>query len=413
MKNLIKRTIKKNYIRGNSRQTSGVKDNIRTNKSIKNTKIKGGYRNNTTNSNNSDLIIEKYDKKDLNFVIWYNKQNNIHRTNGPAKIVKKGDKIIEEHWMRHGRLHRSGGPALVIYDEDGNIKTHENYEYGLETKIIEKFRDQIEFLTNLDRRIKAGIKFYTRTFDSINTKLRDKSKMTVIENIVFDCLSYAFSTIPPLENDVYVYRGLDIDELNFSERIEELAFTSTAAIFEKLIKFMNINKKKNNNTGNKKVCCMQHIRLLKGHRILPLFSSDLTYFLDEFEVLLPQCKLELQQNSDTIISSPRQMLGFYKISQKDFIMKDQKIQEINHDFIKKNENNLKIIYFLSELREVNTEYMDAKDKEHFLDRFNENLLEEYKLDPKNFERLKQLLGDPNEGLKKRLRLEQDPDDHFN
>lgn len=49
---------------------------------------------------------------------WRDSDGELHRENGPAKIVYRGntDDIKEEHWYKHGKKHREDGPSFIIYN---------------------------------------------------------------------------------------------------------------------------------------------------------------------------------------------------------------------------------------------------------------------------------------------------------
>jgi len=47
-------------------------------------------------------------------VRYYNKNNQLHRINGPAVIRKDGSK----YWYKNGKTHRLDGPALEYSDGD-------------------------------------------------------------------------------------------------------------------------------------------------------------------------------------------------------------------------------------------------------------------------------------------------------
>ncbi len=57
---------------------------------------------------------------------WY-RGDAKHRDDGPAEIVYRNGKIVEEYWYQNGMLHRDGGPAviwhglLVIWYQNGKI----------------------------------------------------------------------------------------------------------------------------------------------------------------------------------------------------------------------------------------------------------------------------------------------------
>jgi len=56
-------------------------------------------------------------------ILYYNKNNQLHREDGPAEIRywKDGSTKGERYYIK-GRLHREKGPAAIWYREDGSIE---------------------------------------------------------------------------------------------------------------------------------------------------------------------------------------------------------------------------------------------------------------------------------------------------
>lgn len=51
---------------------------------------------------------------------WYNENQQLHRTYGPAKIVfdTTDGSSRREEWYKDGKLHRKGGPAIIVFVND-------------------------------------------------------------------------------------------------------------------------------------------------------------------------------------------------------------------------------------------------------------------------------------------------------
>ena len=65
--------------------------------------------------------------------IYYNKDMDIHRDNGPAIVWYFRDgKIDTEIYMKNGRKHREGGPAVIIYDSNGEMYSESFWINGVQ-----------------------------------------------------------------------------------------------------------------------------------------------------------------------------------------------------------------------------------------------------------------------------------------
>lgn len=53
---------------------------------------------------------------------WYNKQKQLHRTNGPAVIYKTGI----QYYYNHGKMHRKDGPAVIWANGDKEYWINDN-----------------------------------------------------------------------------------------------------------------------------------------------------------------------------------------------------------------------------------------------------------------------------------------------
>lgn len=62
---------------------------------------------------------------------WISGDGVPHRRDGPAVIITKAHRIIEEEWMRNGELHRTDGPATTRYHPNGNLAERQWFQDGL------------------------------------------------------------------------------------------------------------------------------------------------------------------------------------------------------------------------------------------------------------------------------------------
>jgi antitoxin component YwqK of YwqJK toxin-antitoxin module len=76
-------------------------------------------------------VLYHYGKKDIKRAEgWFNKENELHRLDGPAKInYYPSGKLSTEFWYKNGKRHRIGGPAVLDYDYDGKVVAF--YEYWI------------------------------------------------------------------------------------------------------------------------------------------------------------------------------------------------------------------------------------------------------------------------------------------
>jgi antitoxin component YwqK of YwqJK toxin-antitoxin module len=62
---------------------------------------------------------------------WYDKNNNWHRENGPARILYYGNGNLKyEYYYQNGGNHREDGPANIKYYENGSIECKVYYLNG-------------------------------------------------------------------------------------------------------------------------------------------------------------------------------------------------------------------------------------------------------------------------------------------
>jgi hypothetical protein len=121
---------------------------------------------------------------------------------------------------------------------------------------LHQIREQLDYVDGLDNNIKKSIKWYTGSqYESFNYALRTKTDLTTSKSKHLANLDKAFDNVPLLENEITVYRGIN------SGKIYKNAFVSTSLSKEVAVYFINDRK-----------CCLMHITLSKGSRILPIFN---------------------------------------------------------------------------------------------------------------------------------------------
>jgi hypothetical protein len=129
----------------------------------------------------------------------------------------------------------------------------------------------IDAVSESDRAI---IKLYTYAYDSQNEKLRLGLPMNFIEYAVYATLSNVLLNMPPLKEDVILYRGMKGLPQNL-HRVDH--FVSTTSDYDVARGFLGWHR------GER--CCLMKIHVPAGTNIIPLY--DLTEFEGELELLLP------------------------------------------------------------------------------------------------------------------------------
>ncbi len=89
------------------------------------------------NKNKDIFIVEKQVDPETGFVYeeYHFKNNNFHRTDGPAKIIKNPDNgYVSQEWFIDGIRHRDGDkPAITNHFEPcGEITIQRFFKYGNE-----------------------------------------------------------------------------------------------------------------------------------------------------------------------------------------------------------------------------------------------------------------------------------------
>lgn len=137
-------------------------------------------------------------------------------------------------------------------------------------------RPQYEFVkervaTNPQK--KKSVKEYTgEAYESINKSLLYGTKLSAKDQIIVNDLDEIFKRVPPLEDDILVYRGVTV-----KHKFGVLAgFISTSYNFATAITFADKQKQ----------CCIFIIRVPAGAKVLPV--EDLSVTSNEGEILLPR-----------------------------------------------------------------------------------------------------------------------------
>lgn len=179
-----------------------------------------------------------------------------------------------------------------------NYNTIDDY-----SKYKNLLKQQIEFVDSLDSKTKDALSRYTHQYDwQVNQYLakdkhvveslkhpnaveREKFELDYGYEHVFNKnikdvqrrLDAAFSHVPPLAHSMIVYRGIKYDKGDKykHDSIYNKQYISTSTHIETAEDFLN-----------GKSCCILHITLPQGSRVLPL--KRLSHFQSEDEVLLPR-----------------------------------------------------------------------------------------------------------------------------
>ncbi|MFW5794455.1 MAG: hypothetical protein ACOCV1_03120 [Bacillota bacterium] len=81
---------------------------------------------------------------DINDFIYYMKNGEYHREDGPAIIYRRGFSYMAHFvWYNHGKEHRIDGPALYIFNENDKIVNRQYFIFGeqVSEKDISSLRD--------------------------------------------------------------------------------------------------------------------------------------------------------------------------------------------------------------------------------------------------------------------------------
>ena len=145
--------------------------------------------------------------------------------------------------------------------------------YGFGFEQYSKIRKQREYVNNLPQNIKASLRWYTvpgnEAIDLLGL-VREGKPIPKDKQKHLDNISLAFENVPPLEEEIILYRGLSV-EPNF----EYKAFVSTTVDYKTALGFSQ---------DYLDGCCLLEIIAKPGAKLLPLV--DLSLFVEQEEILL-------------------------------------------------------------------------------------------------------------------------------
>ena len=140
--------------------------------------------------------------------------------------------------------------------------------------ILKNLDQHIQYVSNLDDKIKESLKWYTKdNYLEFNKKLRRGENLTGTFLMHLNNIDKAFRESPVLNFNLMVYRGIK-EEIEF---VTDKAVLSTSIDINSTIEFSN--------------CCTLHINVTPGNKILPLWN--ISHKPKEFEILLNRDQLLL------------------------------------------------------------------------------------------------------------------------
>jgi hypothetical protein len=77
-----------------------------------------------------------YKRRDINPIEhtyteeWTNKKGQLHRLDGPSRIVHQYGDLVSELWYLNGKFHREDGPSNIYYYSNKQIRTEEWWYHG-------------------------------------------------------------------------------------------------------------------------------------------------------------------------------------------------------------------------------------------------------------------------------------------
>ena len=219
-------------------------------------------------------------------------------------------------------------------------------------EIIYELNKQMLFLPEECR---FALYLYTKGSNIFNDLLRSNissiKKLTMLKDI-----ERAFKLIPPLKDDLIVYRAVNADKSSdIDKKIKIL--TSTSYDIRTTLTFI------------KNKCCIMKIKIPKGSRVLCM--DTLSYFsgdVNEFEILLPPGGNFVEINDNIKKSTIPSILTKFQIKLYDYNYKidfgkkyEEEINRINKEVIHKFTDQIAILTALCRNSEVNEIYACLKE----------------------------------------------------
>jgi hypothetical protein len=205
--------------------------------------------------------------------------------------------VDQQKWLNGEKFNQTGTKQTHIK----STKTHEFHPKSAihmkPDKYTNIFQKQTNYVENLDKETIDAIKYYTGSgYVIMNKLLRQNTVQSddIVKKI--NLIDQAFRNVPPLDNSLVVYRGINLD-YKINQDFIDKGYVSTSANKKKSLAF---------NTHKKNKCCFFEIYLPKGSHILPIGS--ISQYKIEMEILLSRnslfkiVKQDFTPTGNTIIS---------------------------------------------------------------------------------------------------------------
>lgn len=167
----------------------------------------------------------------------------------------------------------------------GNRIATYSKELLAQSRIIEQLDPQITFLNSLSPFQQKALFQYTES-PAINKLLRNIDTITRDFKLLKKNIDTIFKYIPPLEQDITVFRGVKFSSSDFSE-LNDFGFISTT--YDKPIAFEFLHDHS---------CCLLEISISAGTKVIPL--EPFSKYPDEKELLLPPGKFQVIKSFESI-----------------------------------------------------------------------------------------------------------------
>ena len=248
--------------------------------------------------NNKYIIYEDsgHDDNFYNYTIeQYYFKDNIHKTDGPAYILKSHNKSIEAYYI-NGKLHRINGPAYIT--KINNKITEQYFIDGEEVEDVSKYNKYInkssEIISNLHNGLLA-----TEYMIKWNPEIYKKNLINQLKkegNIKYSISDFFKYHIFGDDNHADVYKpnfrfyDPDRNKLYLFFQIENM-YKFEFAIYKLLISKILKGDRKDINETIKKICygnitrdCINYNRNKKHHYVTTQLQKDLQDFKDILSV---------------------------------------------------------------------------------------------------------------------------------